>query len=462
MNKIKVLMLGLLLIIVVQAPTSVLAKTTDQLYYNDKEQDLQFVLTFEEAGVEADIVSPSGHIVSNEDDNVTILYFWLTHFITIEDAEVGLWQIAYDKGSLDLEENVEVYAESDSITITQFNLQQLSANKKEGYTYTYDLYVASERDYDLECDIVLHEEIGGLRKADLGTFEGKTNTLIQGNFSLPDDLATNDYIFRVKATTLGDEVSVADSVYSDPFSHTEDISAYPVDDFYMTVNLNSQIVSIKWDSNNLPEDTATIYVRATADNKELVHTAVDTYDHSAYGFVYPEGANDIYVELFTRNQHQRISMPVGKHIFLDQVIIDLPNTKEVTSYDWSINYSKANSQPVDVTINGNTDTIFFDGSGVKDFTLPDKNNKIDISYTDEDNVTYRLSSNITVQEEESAKTLPDDTSSADNQTQDVHEKQSKPGIIVMAIKERANIIKICIVVVVILIVIGIITLIIKR
>lgn len=98
MNKAIAMIICFLVSIVMQTPNLAMAKTTSDLYHNDREQELHFSITTTDIKSDIEIISPSVKVINNNDPGVKIIKLGSSSYITVDNAEAGLWKVSHQKG----------------------------------------------------------------------------------------------------------------------------------------------------------------------------------------------------------------------------------------------------------------------------------------------------------------------------------------------------------------------------
>lgn len=358
----------------------------DWLYNNPKQQDIVVVVGYEKDDVKISFKDPEDRPVSLTSANVK--YDKLddnTMFILIKNAAAGNWKLVYDKGS---NESIKAsaYPAESSMKIKNFRTGtpadqkmnvEFSVTGAGGGSFNYEISISLDKDFATERNIYKGNGYG----EDIHTAELNLEGLNDGT-----------YYLKLYAYHEDNGVFDFDEVISDSFEFVNSQKVDPLEDYNVAVNITARTIDISFEGKT-PYNAQTVYVKATADGKDLDEQFLDVKSGEYVARTqFDEGVKEISISAALQYENGRVSEELTKTVNLDfskgAFALELPKSGTSNNKYFTYKYKNAKDQLVAIKINDNyPEEKTFNGKGKEKFELPDINNDVLISYQYE-GVTY--------------------------------------------------------------------------
>jgi len=357
------------------------------LFYNDDKQSIQINISFEHSDVDLRLVTPSGRIITPEEDSADVTVFSSSSgmYFIIKDAEKGQWKISYDKGSNEkISASVDKYQEP--IWITSFDIVSI-----EDELLTYDFLVEHTEETHYNYIISLSTDNEGGAKKTLTTGYAYANSNVSGTINISNVNTHDEYYLQLYVNYYENGLEYFDLVYSESFSYVNKTYVSPVSDFDITVYPSTSYINVNWKS-YVPYEADQIYVIAKGDGNVIYSSLYNPWEYDQSTISYEEGTKSVEIGISVQNSYGIISETLYKTILIEKEDKDFKlNISEeglINSYQWIFGYENAVNQQIDFTINDVVQSLVLDGSGEKYLELPSEVNNIVLSYIDTEGIRY--------------------------------------------------------------------------
>lgn len=357
------------------------------LFYNEEMQSIQVSISYEHNDAKISIVSPSGRIISPEEDSedVTVFSTDAGLYIIIKDAEQGQWVLNYDKGSNDsISASVDKY--ETPIWITQFDILSIEndlliceflADHMEDTSYNYTISLATEN------------EGGSTRELKNGY--GRANEIVSASIDISDVNTYDGYYLQLNINYFKSDLEYFDIAYSEPFKYVNSKFVEPLKGLDVTVYPEYNNININW-AEHIPHGTKQLYVIVEADGNEIYSAPYNPQEYDEFTLQYEEEVKAVELGITIQDSYGIISEPFYKTVGVEKgdndFQLSFPQQLLTNSYQWAFGYRNAVNQQIDITINEKVQSLVLEGSGDKYFILDGENNNLIIAYVDSQGTGY--------------------------------------------------------------------------
>ena len=359
------------------------SKITD-FVFQEKNEDLQVLFTFDKEIVDIEFISPSGKVFNKSNTIYEYNNFWASYRIV--DAEVGQWKVKYDKKSNEAI-NYSIADNNQGLWAEYFNINEIYDDK---INVSFSVENGSDNDeYNYEINLfnkiasnstIIYENIG---------ISGKDiNVDINMN-----NISSGEYSLILNAWKGWGSAEIFDSIETETFIFDNPFEPEPIDNFSISVQPNNHKLYVSF-LNNIPKGINNLKVTFFENNKYMTSNEYEN-DKKSIVHIYDGSTNNIRVDVQYKYINDVIwSKRSSKTISLDEnwleIDNDIKNSKTLTLKYKTKNKSKINIYNELSNENTNLDVI---GDGNYLIDLLDGNNSITAIMTLDDSINYTVYDN---------------------------------------------------------------------
>ena len=359
------------------------SKITD-FVFQEKNEDLQVLFTFDKEIVDIEFISPSGKVFNKSNTIYEYDNFWASYRIV--DAEVGQWKVKYDKKSNEAI-NYSIADNNQGLWAEYFNINEIYDDK---INVSFSVENGSDNDeYNYEINLfnkiasnstIIYENIG---------ISGKDiNVDINMN-----NISSGEYSLILNAWKGWGSAEIFDSIETETFIFDNPFEPEPIDNFSISVQPNNHKLYVSF-LNNIPKGINNLKVTFFENNKYMTSNEYEN-DKKSIVHIYDGSTNNIRVDVQYKYINDVIwSKRSSKTISLDEnwleIDNDIKNSKTLTLKYKTKNKSKINIYNELSNENTNLDVI---GDGNYLIDLLDGNNSITAIMTLDDSINYTVYDN---------------------------------------------------------------------
>ena len=359
------------------------SKITD-FVFQEKNEDLQVLFTFDKEIVDIEFISPSGKVFNKSNTIYEYDNFWASYRIV--DAEVGQWKVKYDKKSNEAI-NYSIADNNQGLWAEYFNINEIYDDK---INVSFSVKNGSDNDeYNYEINLfdkiasnstIIYENIG---------ISGKDiNVDINMN-----NISSGEYSLILNAWKEWGSAEIFDSIETETFIFDNPFEPEPIDNFSISVQPNNHKLYVSF-LNNIPEGINNLKVTFFENNKYMTSNEYEN-DKKSIVHIYDGSTNNIRVDVQYKYINDVIwSKRCSKTISLDEnwleIDNDIKNSKTLTLKYKTKNKSKINIYNELSNEDTNLDVI---GDGNYLIDLLDGNNSITAIMTLDDSINYTVYDN---------------------------------------------------------------------
>ncbi len=367
------------------------APAESDLVYLDKAKSVVFWVSWDKHRPDVVFLAPDGTEydprVTAEDtavvESATDLYY------IIQNAQAGQWRVRLDKGS-NTKVDISVHDYMQGIVVEKFETGAVDGNRIP-VTFRID---GGQHNLRVQYRISAMIERNGAEKqlASGYAYVGKEKT----ERVRLDDLTSYDaYILKLYVWYDNNGTDIFDFAFSQPFSYTNQEADARSVDYTLIIEPENQLLYVEWGELNWRVDGMLV---AVFEDGAAEPQMFDEYqpDASPVQLSYDPAASEVEVEV-TVNYDGVNAKPVRKTAKLGaDMPITIPEGTLWSALQLPMTYQGMTRQELLVEINEKYTSLVLDGDGTVNLALQDDWNRVRLSYTDGNGVTWRINREIFV------------------------------------------------------------------
>ncbi len=399
MKRTIILLLTILLCLSCAVPAMAVTEESNLVYLNQS-KSIVFWVSWEGQKPTVVFLAPDGTgydpTVSRDDaavvENGNDLYY------VIQNAQAGQWRLRMDKDETTTVE-ISVHDYEPGIAVEYFQLGTL-----EGDRLPVSFRVTGADEYQwINYRISAMIDHSGMEKelASGYTYVGNENTLTLWL----DSLSSYDgYILKLYVWYDNNGTDIFDFSFSEPFAYTNQNADANAADYSLIIEPETQLLYVQWGEMNWRVDSLLVAVFEDGNPEPAVF---DEYSpsQSPVQLSYDPRAKEVAVEVTVKYNGVN-AKPVRKTIRLDAGMpLRIPEGNVVNTVQLPMTYQGMKEQNVLVEINDKKTELILNGDGMVNLALRDDWNRLQVSYTEANGVTWRIIRDIYVDRKAPVLTL---------------------------------------------------------
>ncbi len=360
------------------------------IYYVDRDgRNFIISIVYEHNDVKVSLKDPEGNPVALNAQNISVIQDETGMLIYVENAKAGQWKMVYDKGS-NAELQVAAYAVDEPL-----QLSNLSVGSPDGEN---KIPVSFRADHEPQTGFHYQIRLGTEETMDVYRIlqEGDAQTGEDVNIGVSFDSVNSfeSYYLQVYAYFEKDGLQYFDVLTGDAFAYTNPTSPDPIEDYDVTVNLTTHTVTVNIDS--FAGDTSVFEFTLSEDGQETGSVLVDKRSTGGEASLqYGDAPQQMTASVTVQRGDKRVSASKDKVIDLangsGKFFVKFPDSGKLTNYSYPLAFENAKDSKVNYRFqNGGNQEITLNGNGIHEIEIPEDAMSIEVSYTTDDRITYKV------------------------------------------------------------------------
>lgn len=389
MKRYFAVVIALILLMSLAVPAGAVTQEAE-LTYLDTKQDVVFWVTWDVKIPYIVFLSPDGkrYDPMNEyNNNTTILGDTSLYFI-IKDAPAGQWKLLYDKGqNTVLEVSVHNYA-------SPIYIESFTTGEVEGNRIPVTFQVSGEQGAYFSYKISAMTGHTGVEKE---LYSGYASVGLEESVDVDlSQLASySNYMLKLYVWYDDNGADIFDFVFSEPFAYTNAEMDAQAPEVALTVDPLNTTVYVTCPNLSWNVDSIMVALFQNGGDEPVMFREYEPGEVQDLQLVYDPASAEVAVEVSVKIDGV-YSAPSRKSFQPADIKVSIQEGKTHNSLVLPMTYADMSQQLVSVTVNDYRTDLVLDGSGNVNITLGDDWNDLKIAYSDTDNITWMLTTQIYV------------------------------------------------------------------
>lgn len=363
-----------------------LAAQTADLITLDKTTDLVVIVSYDTEEPEIAFLSPDGGEYAESLGNVTVERGDMVLYFHLSGARPGQWQVRYDKkGNQEL--TIRFAQDVQSVFLTELAVQP-PENGRVQVSFQAEYPEAAGCNYIVYAVLLSQDgQVDGQKELARGS--ARTNQLTQVSVSLRDLATYDNYHIMVEVYLESGGVEVFDSAVSDGSFAYQDLSApAPLEDMALTVDLADNDLLIDW--TQWRAYSCESYLLAVFRQGEDEPFFAQEYDSGVTAAAVLVDRTDLQLRVeLTYRRSGRMSQTLTRTVDLSQADwVSIATAEDTNAAQARVDYRVDAPIQAQVALNGAETALSLEGEDFFSLPIQDGVNRLSISYSPEENLTF--------------------------------------------------------------------------
>lgn len=366
------------------------AATTEAIFDDlDSERDIVLWVSWPTEQPDIVFIAPDGtrYDPTVESESTTTIFGENELFYIIYSAPAGQWRVSYDKKGND-EIEISMHNYNPGLTISEFNVGTLE-NDRIPVTFTVS---GEERSYAYRISAVI-DRSGGEKV--LATGNATAGREVSVNVRLNSLASYSSYMLKLYVWFSDGETDYFDFTFSEPFAYTNTTVSASMSDFEAVIEPETQTIYVAWPDLDWSAERVMVALFEDGASEPVTFDEYDPDEYDEVQLSYDPAATRVDVELSVQ-LNGIYATTLRKSMDLASFGLQFPEGDAVASTNYPMTYSGFQNQLVSVTVNERDTSLQLTGDGQVTLHLSDDWNEVVASYTDAQNVTWRLNRRVFV------------------------------------------------------------------